>query len=135
MYNHCNPSISLNATKDKQFLVTSIRQTLEKALNKSFFQLKKENTEDRLYYLGLRYVTTTNKAICEALNIPVEAGTRYKRSLEKAGLLVRSIDESNCPYTLYKSHLLSTNPKEFVKLQTTNSKQLNLFEKRGNDGN
>ncbi|MCI0922279.1 hypothetical protein [Sphingobacterium rhinopitheci] len=108
---------------------------MEKALNKSFFQLKKENTEDRLYYLGLRYVTTTNKAICEALTIPVEAGTRYKRSLEKAGLLVQSIDGFNCPYTFHKSHLLSTNPKEFVKFQKSNSNQLNLFEKGGNDGN
>lgn len=128
MDNHRNPSISFGSNKDKQLLVTSIRLTLEKALNKSFSQLRKENAEDNLYYLGLHYVTTTNKAICQALEIPVEAGTRYKRKLEKAGLLVNSNEEYICPYTLHKSHLLSTNPKVFTKLLKPTSKQLNLFE-------
>jgi len=135
MDNHRTPSISLGATKDKQLLITLIRHTLEKALGKSFSQLRKENSKPNLYYLGLKYVTTTNKAICQALNIPVEAGTRYKRKFEDMGLLVHSIDEDVCPYTFHKSHLLSTNPKEFVKLQKTNSKQLNLFEKGGDDAN
>lgn len=133
MDKHRTPFKDLN--KDKQFFINSIQKTLEKALNKSLYQLRKENREDVLYYLALRYVTTTNKAICEAFNIPVEAGTRYKRALEKAGLLVQSIDEFICPYTLHKAHLLSTNPKEFAKLQKSNSRQLNLFEKGGDNAN
>ncbi|WP_313516749.1 hypothetical protein [Sphingobacterium sp.] len=128
MDNHSNPSLYLDATKNKQILIASIRQTVETGLNKTFSQLRIENSEDYLYYLGLWFVTTTNKAICQALNIPVEAGTRYKRTLEKAGLLVHSNEKYICPYTLHKSHLLSTNPKEFTKLLKSTSKQLNLFE-------
>lgn len=133
MDKHRIPFKKLN--KDKQILINSIKVTVEKALNKSLFQLKKENTEDSLYYLALQYVTTTNKAVCEVFNIPVEAGTRYKRALEKAGLLVQSIDEFICPYTFHKAHLLSTNPKEFTKLKKSNSRQLNLFEKGGDNAN
>ncbi|NGM71678.1 hypothetical protein [Sphingobacterium sp. SGL-16] len=135
MDKHRNPSISFGLNKDKQFFINSIKRAVEKSLNMSLYQLKRENAEDSLYYLALRYVTTTNKAICEAFSIPVEAGTRYKRALEKSGLLVQSIDEFICPYTFRKAHLLSTNPKEFAKLQKSNSRQLNLFEKGGDNAN
>ena len=60
-------------------------------------ELKRKYNEEQLFHVGLKHVTTTKKAFCEALKIPVEAGCRYKRTLEKEGLLVQSVDEVICP--------------------------------------
>ena len=113
--------------KDKQLILKFIRKQVVKGTGLSISELKKKYSEETLFQLGLKYVTTTKKAFCMALNIPVEAGCRYKRTLEKQGLLVQSIDEVICPYTNNQAHLISTNPKEFEMLLKSNDNQLNLF--------
>lgn len=107
-----------------QFIVNQV----EKGTGKSIFELKKYYSEDALFFIALRYVVTTKKALCTALNIPIEAGCRYKRTFEKNGTLVQSIDEFICPFTKHLAHLISTNPKEFESLLKTKSNQLSFFE-------
>lgn len=84
--------------------------------------------ELKRYYLGLKYITTSNNAICKALSIPVEAGTRYKVELENNYNLVASADKFQCSYTGEYVQFLSTNPAEFERLKKSDTNQLNLFE-------
>ena len=84
--------------------------------------------ELKRYYFGLQYITTSNNAICQALQIPVEAGTRYKVVLESNNYLATSVDKFQCDYTGRNVHFLSTNPAEFARLLKSDTYQLNLFE-------
>ena len=111
--------------KDKQLYLVFLRRIVLENLQLTFEELHEKHSEDWVFYNALRFVTTTKKALCEALKIPVEAGCRYKRDLEKRGLLVQSVEEKICPYTKHPAHLLSTNPDEFDALLMSN--QLNLF--------
>lgn len=117
----------IGRNKDTQKILQTIRIQVEKGTGKSISQLKQEYPEDKLFLLALQYVTTTKKAICEALDIPLEAACWAKRLLEKSGLLVQSTDEFLCPYTRHFAHLLSTNPGEFARLQKSSDTQQKLF--------
>lgn len=114
--------------KDKNLTLQYIVKQVEKGTGLSYSELKKQYSSENLFSLALKYTTTTKKALCTALNIPVEAGCRYKRTLEKEGNLVQSIDEVICPFTKHPAHLISTNPNEFERLLKSNTNQLNLFE-------
>ncbi|WP_163322983.1 hypothetical protein [Draconibacterium mangrovi] len=118
---------TLKNIADSNSFVNALREQVERGTGKSFFQLKLEFGEDKLFFIALQHVTATKKAICEAMGIPVEAACRYKRSWQKDGLLVESIDEVKCPITKHSAHLLSTNPAEFDRLRKSKFKQLNLF--------
>lgn len=121
-------SLHKRQSKDKYLTLQYIVKQVEKGTGLSFLDLKNQYSDEHLFSLALKHVTTTKKALCTALNIPVEAGCRYKRTLEKEGNLVQSIDEVICPFTKHPAHLLSTNPKEFERLLKSNTNQLNLFE-------
>jgi Rad3-related DNA helicase len=120
-----NTRQSKRQSKDKLLVINYIKSKVEKGTGLTFQELKKQYKEDELFNVALKHVTTTKKALCTAMEIPVEAGCRYKRKLEKSGLLMQSIDEVICPYTKHLAHLISTNPDEFQKLRQTN--QLILF--------
>lgn len=113
--------------EDKNLILTYIVKQVEKATGLSFSELKKQYSEEHLFFLALKHVTTTKKALCTAFNIPVEAGCRYKRTLEKEGRLTQSAEKVICPFTKHPAHLISTNPDEFAKLLKSNTNQLNLF--------
>lgn len=110
--------------QDKKNILEHIVNQVEKGTQTSLHILKSKHNEERLFQLGLKYVTTTKKAYCMALNIPVEAGCRYKRKLEKRGLLVQSVKDVVCPFTKDFARLISTNPEEFEKLTKTNQYKL-----------
>lgn len=114
--------------KDKQLVLHFIQKQVEKGTGCSLSTLRMNYNEEALFAIALKHVTTTKKALCTALSIPVEAGCRYKRKLEKHNLLVQSIDKIYCPFTKHKAHRLSTNPGEFMRLLKSNTTQLNLFE-------
>lgn len=114
--------------KDKYLILQLIVKQVEKGTGLSFTELKKQYSEEHLFAVAAKHVTTTKKALCTALNIPIEAGCRYKRTLEKDGNLMQSIDEVVCSITKHTAHLISTNPKEFERLLKSNTNQLNLFE-------
>jgi hypothetical protein len=120
-------SLTIKHSEDKNLTLQFIIKLVEKGTCLSISELKKIYAEDKLFAVALNYVTTTKKALCTALNIPIEAGCRYKRTLEKDGNLVQSIDEVICPYTKHLAHLISTNPKEFERLLKSNNSQLKLF--------
>jgi len=113
--------------KDKVLVLNFIRAEVEKGTGSTLSELKQQYNEEALFNIGLKHVTATKKAICKALDIPVEAGCRYKRSLEKLGLLTQSIDEVICPYTKHFARLISTNPDEFERLSQSKSNQISLF--------
>lgn len=114
--------------KNKALLSNAIVQTIEKNTGTSLLQLKNELCEADLFELGLKYVTTTKKAYCTALGIPIEAGCRYKRQLEKSGVLVQSINKVVCPCTNHYAYVLTTNPNEFRRLRASYNRQLDLFQ-------
>ncbi|MFV5695161.1 hypothetical protein ACM55G_06940 [Flavobacterium sp. LB3P122] len=110
--------------------VSSIRKEIIKSSSLAFETILKL-PELKRYYLGLKYVTTSNNAICKAISIPIEAGTRYKADLENNYYLVASSDKFQCDYTGEYVQFLSTNPAEFERLKKSDINQLNLFD----DGN
>ena len=130
--NHPTPQTDLTGTparhKDKDIILSYIIKQVEIGTGLPLPKLKRKFSEDRLFSIGLRYVTTTKKAFCTALNIPIEGGCRYKRKLEKEGRLKQSIDKVICPLTKHRAHIISTNPKEFERLQKSKTNQLRLFE-------
>lgn len=107
--------------------VLLIRKRILESSNLAFETILKL-PELKRYYLGLKYVTTSNNAICKALNVPIEAGTRYKAELESTYNLVASTDKFQCDYTGEYVQFLSTNPAEFYRLKKSDTTQLNLFE-------
>lgn len=108
-----NNSIKAQSTKN---ILDFVLRTIEKNEGLTLSELKRTKTQKELYRIGLLHVTTTNKTICEALNIPVEAGTRRKRDLEKEGRLIASTKKRLCPFTKHRASFLTTNPKQFSKV-------------------
>lgn len=106
--------------QDKDLVLNYIRSTVEKGTGLTYENLKTEYSEEQLFYISLKHVTTTKKALCTAMGIPVEAGCRYKRTYEKEGLLVQSTDEVPCPYTNHFARLLTTNSELFEAIQVPN---------------
>ena len=122
------PSNYLNSqSKDKYLMLRYIVRQVENGTGLTLTELKKQYSEEHLFAIALKHVTTTKKALCTALNIPIEAGCRYKRTLEKNGNLVQSVDEVICPFTKHPAHLISTNPNEFERLLKSTTNQTKLF--------
>lgn len=103
-----------------------LRKEVERATGLSLLKLYETYSEKSLFQLALKHVTTTKKAICEALGIAVENACRDKRDLETKGLLVQSIDKVICGCTGELAHNLTTNPAKFEELRKTNQLKLDL---------
>lgn len=129
--NHRIPQISYRLNKDRKYALNLIINSIEKGESKSLKELKAELSEDQLFYRGLQHVITTKKALCTALNIPVEAACRYKRYFEKIGKLIESDVAVICPFTHYPAKLITTNSKEFKTIANNLSNQLGLFGEGG----
>jgi hypothetical protein len=128
--NHKNsPKVFLHngQGKDRYFALNLIIKEVEKGTGLCYSELKNQYLEEHLFYVALKHVTTTKKAICTAFSIPVEAGCRYKRNFEKQGLLVQSDKKFVCPFTKHFARLISTNPAEFERLKKSNTNQLKMF--------
>lgn len=119
-------SFPLKRTPGQLAYVNYLRKEVERVTGLSLSELKETYSEKSLFQLALKHVTTTKKAICEALGIDVENACRRKRDLEKQGLLVQSIDEVICGFTGHSAHLLTTNPAKFEELRKTNQLKLDL---------
>ncbi len=129
MKNQNNNPLLSKRDKDKKIIVQFIIKQVEKGTGLSIKELKSKYSEERFFYESLKYVTTTKKALCKALDVNIDNACRYKRNFEKRGLLVQSADKIICPYTKEMANTLSTNPNEFEKLREPSStNQLNLFE-------
>ena len=110
--------------KDRQLLLNYLRKIVLEKEGLSFTQLHAKYSEEYIFYLSLKYVTTTKKAICKALHINIDNACRYKRSFEKRGFLVQSAEEKICPYTGYPAHFLTTDPRKFKELEQSDQTKL-----------
>lgn len=126
--NNLNNFLDKRQGQDKNLILKRIIYDVKKGTGLSISKLKKQYSEEQLFYVALKQVTTTKKALCKSLNINIDNACRYKRKLEIQGYLVQSIDEVICPFTKHPAHLISTNPKEFKRLKKSNTNQLNFFE-------
>ncbi|WP_026994795.1 hypothetical protein [Flectobacillus major] len=99
--------------------IRRITNAIENSWGVSLFEFKKDRTRMQLYDHALKCVTTTNKALCTALEIPVESACRFKRMLEDEGKLTASDYAVKCPITGSFAHLISTNTLEFSRLRAS----------------
>lgn len=97
---------------------------VEKGTGTTLPDLKKEYSDQRLFIEALKHVTTTSRALCEALKIHSPSACRYKRWNDNY-ILRESKTQVQCPWSGYKAKLLSTDPNEFEGLD--NNDQLSLF--------
>lgn len=125
---HTTALIHTRQYKDTKILIKEIRKAVEKETGLTFSELKKKYSEQTLFYKVLRCVNTTKKVVCKAFDINIDNACWYKRDYEKIGLLVQSVDEVKCPYSVCMAHLLSTNEKMFAELTKSNTNQLKLFK-------
>jgi len=115
-----------NRFKDKEFITKQIIQNVQNGTGFSINSLKHRYSEEMFFLVALKYVITTKKALCKALDINIDNACRYKRDAEVKGNLVQSIDVFFCPFTGYKAHLISTNKDEFNALLKSNTNQTKL---------
>ncbi|MBD1422588.1 hypothetical protein [Sphingobacterium chuzhouense] len=121
------PIVSISKRNKKHHLQQSIINIIENATGQSLSVTRNEMSERDLFFLGLQYIITTKKTYCFALDIPIEAGCRYKRFFERSGKLVQSIDKVRCPVTKHWASLITTNPRNFDCLRKSYNRQLTLF--------
>lgn len=84
-------------------------------------KVKYSNTQKKTIFEYLKQNVATASMVTEATEIPQKCITRYKRDLEKAGLL-SELFKTTCKQTGFKAWYLTTNPDLFPS-----SNQLNLF--------
>ncbi|MDI9878061.1 hypothetical protein [Flectobacillus longus] len=111
---HYNP-LANNHFAEVRRIITAI----EKGWGVSLIEFKKGKTRKQLYELALMCVDTTNKALCTALEIPVESACRLKRELEEEGKLVTSDYQVKCPITGSYARLISTSNQKFSLLRAS----------------
>lgn len=89
--------------------------------------MKKHENEKQIIFDYLQNNTCTATMATAATGIVQKNVTRYKRSLEKIGLLYE-VDYRPCRITGFKAHYLTTNPEIFPQ---SNNSQLSLFGNMG----
>lgn len=114
--------VKLNAQKrlDKQMHLYWIIKKVEKGTGLSIQELRIIHSEKSLFYESLKYVSTTNRSLCMALDLTIANCCRYKGEFEKAGLLVQSVDKYVCRNSGDMAHLLTTNSNKFDDLLKSN---------------
>lgn len=127
MRNSHTTALHKRQSKDTKNILKLIRKTVEKNTGLTTSQLKERYSEQVVFYKALQYVTTTKKAVCKALELNIDNVCRYKRTYEKKGLLVQSVNKVVCPYSGYRAHKLTTNEKMFSELSKSNTNQLKMF--------
>ena len=84
-------------------------------------------SEESLFFVALKHVTTTKKSLCKALGLNIDNCCRYKRDLEKRGLLIESVDSYTCNYSFHQAKILSTNQDKFDKLLMSNQLKFDFY--------
>ena len=90
-------------------------------------ELKVLYSEESLFFVALKHVTTTKKSLCKALGLNIDNCCRYKRDLEKKGLLIESADSYTCNYSFRQAKILSTNQAKFDKLLMSNQLKFDFY--------
>jgi len=85
-------------------------------------QIKNKSTQLKTIFNYLQNNVATATMVFEATGVPQKCITRYKRDLEKCGMLFE-IEKKACEHTGFKAWYLTTNPKFVEKV----SSQIKLF--------
>ncbi|GAA5043029.1 hypothetical protein GCM10011506_46070 [Marivirga lumbricoides] len=125
--NHNAKAFTFQLGKDRETVIKEIIAEVEKGTGVTIAELKKHHSEDKVFFIALKHVSTTKKAITKALNIPVEGACRYKRHYEKLGLLIESFANIRCPYTSEEAKEICTNASDFERLRGFGNNQISLF--------
>jgi hypothetical protein len=116
-------------TKHRRNLVDKIRSDIYTATDGFTIEdLKTFLTEIEIVDVCLKHKPLTAKALSAAVDLPIEAICRYKRTLEKEGKLWR-VKKVDCPFTGHPAWTLTTDPKKAPSLEPKpgDSFQLELF--------
>lgn len=117
----------LDRTKDRNLILDYIRRRVESGLSIPCSEMQDNYSQEQLFYESLKHVTTTKKALCEALDLPVEGCCRYKRTLQRAEKLWE-VKKIYCPLTRRRASILTTDPSKAPKRDDgPQSIQLSLF--------
>lgn len=84
-------------------------------------KVKNFKTQIKTIFEYLKENTATASMVTEATGIPQKCICRYKRDLEKQGLLYEVV-KKHCKFTGFRAWYLTTNPELFKK-----SNQLKMF--------
>lgn len=84
-------------------------------------KFKSFKTQIKTIFEYLKENTATASMVTEATGIPQKCICRYKRDLEKQGLLYEVV-KKHCKFTGFRAWYLTTNPELFPK-----SNQLKMF--------
>jgi hypothetical protein len=99
---------------EQQLYIDFVRKTVL-AFYISEYAVFKKLPETTIFFKALKVQPVSKKAICTAFDLNIEAMCRYKRTLEKDGLLEQSDKKVHCKYTGHLAHLLTTNTMLFKK--------------------
>lgn len=80
------------------------------------------NTQIKTIFEYLQNHTVTASMLSEATNVPQKSICRYKRDLERKGLLYE-VEKKLCLLTNFKAFFLTTNPELFPKKPDSISKE------------
>jgi hypothetical protein len=105
---------------DKQMHLKWIVRKVEKGTGLTIQELKSIHSEKSLFYEALKYVSTTSRGLCNALNLSRPNCCRHKKDLESRGLLIQSVDKYVCRNSYDLAHVLSTNQNKFDELLKSN---------------
>jgi len=105
---------------DKQMHLKWIVRKVEKGTGLTIQELKSIHSEKSLFYEALKYVSTTSRGLCKALNLSRPNCCRHKKDLESRGLLIQSVDKYVCRNSNDLAFLLSTNSNKFDELLKSN---------------
>ena len=84
-------------------------------------KFKQIQNQKKTIFQYLKLHTATASMVTEATGVPQKSICRYKRDLEKQGLLYEVV-KKHCKFTGFRAWYLTTNPELFPK-----SNQLKMF--------
>ena len=84
-------------------------------------KVKQSQNQKKTIFEYLKQHTATASMVTEATGVPQKSICRYKRDLEKQGLLYEIV-KTHCYFTVFRACYLTTNPELFPK-----SNQLKMF--------
>jgi hypothetical protein len=109
-----------NIQFNRQIHLNWVVKKIEIGTGYSISELKRKYTQENLFFIAAKQVTTTKKSLCKALEVEAENCCRHKRKFELKGLLVESVEDYTCNYTGHQAKLISTNPNKFNRLLMSN---------------
>ena len=78
----------LNKVNNKRAHLNWVERKVILGTGHTIPELKVLYSEENLFFVALKHVTTTKKSLCKALSLNIDNCCRYKRDFEKKGLYI-----------------------------------------------